>query len=146
MSRWFIPVGLLLVVFSHAAAQPVRDPVLTVQIEELRRVEGLLCLAVFSGEEGFPDRIDQARWSQCQEVSDVAMAVSIPITYGSYAITVFHDENSNGEMDTGTFGIPKEGFGFSSNPKIRFAQPTYSESRIAFTPDQPQTTVRMRYF
>jgi uncharacterized protein (DUF2141 family) len=27
---------------------------------------------------------------------------------------VIHDENRNGELDTNMFGIPKEGYGFSS--------------------------------
>ena len=36
---------------------------------------------------------------------------------GQYAIRFFHDENSNGKMDTGTFGIPTEGYGFSNDAR-----------------------------
>jgi uncharacterized protein (DUF2141 family) len=33
---------------------------------------------------------------------------------GYYRIMVFQDENGNGELDTGLFGIPKEPFGISN--------------------------------
>ena len=33
---------------------------------------------------------------------------------GTYAIALIHDENDNQRLDTGLFGIPKEGFCFSS--------------------------------
>ena len=36
---------------------------------------------------------------------------------GTYGIRFFHDENSNNKMDTGAFGIPKEGYGFSNDAR-----------------------------
>jgi uncharacterized protein (DUF2141 family) len=36
---------------------------------------------------------------------------------GTYAIRFYHDENNNQKMDTGTFGIPTEGYGFSNNAR-----------------------------
>ena len=48
------------------------------------------------------------------------------ITPGTYAIAVFHDENSNGRLDT-MLGIPREGFGFSNNPPLRPRAPRFSE-------------------
>jgi len=36
---------------------------------------------------------------------------------GRYAVSVFHDENSNGKMDTNFIGIPREGVGASNNAK-----------------------------
>ena len=39
------------------------------------------------------------------------------VKQGTYAIRFFHDENNNQKMDTGTFGIPTEGYGFSNNAR-----------------------------
>ena len=36
---------------------------------------------------------------------------------GTYAVQYFHDENDNGKMDTGTFGIPEEGYGYSNDAR-----------------------------
>ncbi len=46
---------------------------------------------------------------------------------GQYALSYFHDENDNGEMDTGLFGIPKEGYGFSNNARGKYGPPEFQE-------------------
>ncbi|MFQ5469719.1 MAG: DUF2141 domain-containing protein [Gammaproteobacteria bacterium] len=48
------------------------------------------------------------------------------IPYGEYAIKVFHDENSNGELDINFIGIPKEDYGFSNNARA-LGIPNYDE-------------------
>jgi len=50
---------------------------------------------------------------------------------GTYAIAVIHDENNNSRLDT-LAGIPREGFGFSRNPPIRFGAPRFAAVRDAF--------------
>lgn len=52
---------------------------------------------------------------------------------GEYAISIFHDENGNGALDTGTFGIPTEDYAFSNNAKGMFGPASYEDSsfRIA---------------
>jgi uncharacterized protein (DUF2141 family) len=52
------------------------------------------------------------------------------LTPGSYAVTVFHDLNDNGELDTGFFGIPKEPVGFSNNAKGRFGPAKWEATRF----------------
>lgn len=44
-----------------------------------------------------------------------------------YAFRYFHDENKNGKLDTNTFGIPKEGYGFSNNAKGSFGPPPFEK-------------------
>ncbi|GAB5521300.1 MAG: DUF2141 domain-containing protein [Rhodothermales bacterium] len=46
---------------------------------------------------------------------------------GRYAIQVYHDENGNGKLDTGAFGIPQERYGFSNNAQARFGPPSLEE-------------------
>ena len=49
------------------------------------------------------------------------------IPKGKYTIKAFHDENSNRILDTGTFGIPKEDYGFSNNARGNFGPPDYED-------------------
>ncbi|MCP3899894.1 MAG: DUF2141 domain-containing protein [Desulfobacteraceae bacterium] len=59
------------------------------------------------------------------------------LEFGEYAIKVFHDENSNGELDKAMFGIPKEAYGFSNNARGKFGAPAYSKVVFKFdTSDQ----------
>jgi uncharacterized protein (DUF2141 family) len=60
--------------------------------------------------------------------------------YGTYAISVLDDENSNLEMDM-FLGIPKEGFDFSMNPKTKLKAPKFEE--CAFVVDEPVKRIRI---
>jgi len=63
---------------------------------------------------------------------------------GDYALAVVHDENSNGRLDT-IAKIPREGFGFSRNPAIRFGAPSFKDVRFSLHPGTNGLVVRMRY-
>ncbi len=44
---------------------------------------------------------------------------------GTYAIAIYHDEDSSGTINRGgLFGIPSEAVGFSNNPTILFGPPS----------------------
>ena len=67
---------------------------------------------------------------------------SIPT--GRYALSVFHDENANAKLDT-LVGIPREGFGFSRNPVVRFGPPRFEKVSMELAPGFTRTSVRMQY-
>ncbi|MBU2918149.1 DUF2141 domain-containing protein [Psychrosphaera sp. F3M07] len=49
---------------------------------------------------------------------------------GEYIIRFFHDENSNGKLETNLFGAPVEGYGFSNNAKPDFGPVNYSAAKF----------------
>ena len=52
--------------------------------------------------------------------------------FGNYAIKVFHDENSNGELDSNFLGIPLEDYGFSNNASSWFGPPSWERAKFLF--------------
>jgi uncharacterized protein (DUF2141 family) len=56
-----------------------------------------------------------------------------------YGIRYYHDENENGEMDSGLFGIPEEGYGFSNNAKGRMGPPDLEEYLFRLDSDTQMT-------
>jgi len=62
---------------------------------------------------------------------------------GVYAITIFHDENSNGILDRNFFHFPIEGYGFSTNPFL-FGKPTFSDAEFIFKENQ-KIKIEMKY-
>jgi uncharacterized protein (DUF2141 family) len=44
---------------------------------------------------------------------------------GTYGIQLFHDKNSNGDMDYNFVGYPKEGYGLSNNIKPKLSKPGF---------------------
>jgi uncharacterized protein (DUF2141 family) len=47
---------------------------------------------------------------------------------GDYAISAFHDEDDDKELDTGLFSIPKEGYCASRNAFRRFGPPRWRDA------------------
>jgi uncharacterized protein (DUF2141 family) len=66
------------------------------------------------------------------------------VSPGRYALSVFHDENDNHKLDT-FLGIPKEGFGFSRNPVVRFGPPRFDKVSMDLASGFSRTSVRMQY-
>lgn len=54
------------------------------------------------------------------------------LSAGKYSITIFHDLNSNGKLDTYILGIPKEPYGFSQNPETKFSPPKFAVTLFSF--------------
>ncbi len=63
---------------------------------------------------------------------------------GTYAIALIHDENSNNKLDT-SFGLPREGFGFSRNPVIRFGPPKFAEAQFTVASGTVGEAIRVKY-
>ena len=47
---------------------------------------------------------------------------------GTYALSVYYDQDSNGKLNTGLFGIPSEMVGFSNSAKGVFGPPSFSKA------------------
>ena len=52
---------------------------------------------------------------------------------GTYAVSIVHDEDNNGKLNTGLFGIPTEPVGMSNNPRSRFGPPSYEKAAFELT-------------
>jgi uncharacterized protein (DUF2141 family) len=116
------------------------ETTLTVEVISLRSAKGQVVYSLFAGPEGFPDKGEKAIASgTCPIAEDKTARFGLPkLAPGVYAVTLFHDENGNGKLDTKTFGIPKEGFGFSNNPKIRVGPPRFKDTAFALTGAGPE--------
>lgn len=64
---------------------------------------------------------------------------------GAYGLALYHDENDNGKIDRNALGIPKEGFGFSNNPRIFLSAPGFSKVRFVVGGGGAALNIRMRY-
>jgi uncharacterized protein (DUF2141 family) len=61
-----------------------------------------------------------------------------------YAVAMIHDENGNGRLDT-FMAMPREGFGFSRNPAIRFGPPRFDSARFAVGGGAVAEQVKVKY-
>ncbi|MEQ9426913.1 MAG: DUF2141 domain-containing protein [Cyclobacteriaceae bacterium] len=105
-----------------------------VEVSNLSVMEGTIYAQVFNSE---GDYLKKAFAQALVEVSENEPVVlkfeNLP--FGTYAMNLYHDENSSEELETGMFGIPKEGYAFSNNAKGMFGPPGYEDTQFEFKAD-----------
>ena len=100
-----------------------------VDAEKIRNATGMMACALFNAADGFPDV--QAKSFQYVYVpinSGVASCEFKDVAAGTYAVSVFHDENDNKKLDKNFVGMPLEGYGVSNNIRHMMSAPQFKES------------------
>lgn len=135
-------VAPLFALWAISSSQP--STTIEVEIQGLRNRRGLIHLCATSNRGQFPDcRGDPDAYRQSVPASSGHLRLT-GLVPGRYALSLFHDENANAKLDT-FLGVPREGFGFSRNPVIRFGAPKFDSVDIQLSPGFTRTTVRMQY-
>ena len=68
------------------------------------------------------------------------------LPFGEYAISAYHDEDTDQELDTNWLGIPKEGTGASNDAKGKMGPPKYEDAKFEFREDGQKIEFEMWYF
>jgi len=65
--------------------------------------------------------------------------------YGTYAVSILHDEDGDQKMKASSIGLPREGTGASNDARGKMGPPKYEDAR--FTLDSPsfEQTIKMLY-
>ena len=147
-------IFLLMILFTtgltclHAEAPLSNSPSsqkgrILVRVVNLRNHEGDIGLFLFSDKKGFPGKIEHSVMNANIPASSESPSYLFEnVPYGTYAVSVRHDENSNGRLDTNFLGMPKEGVGVSNNPKSRFGPPSFDDAM--FVLDRPEVELEIR--
>lgn len=96
---------------------------LTVKIKGLKTNEGTVMVRLYNANEKLIKKTKAT-------VSNYETSVDFKnLPAGTYAVQYYHDENNNGKMDTGMFGKPEEGYGYSNDAR-GFMGPADFEDQI----------------
>ena len=115
---------------------------ITVTIEGFRNLSGSVRVTLYDKGEGFPMNHKRALTHIVRKVDGLTQpTVFEDLPYGTYAVSVLHDENDNGHIDIGLLG-PTEGLGSSNNTTRLFLPPSFKEA--AFTLDAPEKPISIR--
>jgi uncharacterized protein (DUF2141 family) len=129
-----------------AGVAPADAAILQVTVTGVRNSTGLLDLCVFDTEQDFPDCSGgRAVTSRRQAASAGTMRFDFSVAPGLHAVSVLHDENGNGRLDTNFLGMPREGGGASNNPPARFGPPRFAEAVFRLSPQGGQIVINMVY-
>jgi uncharacterized protein (DUF2141 family) len=94
---------------------------LEIEIQEIRNNKGKIMLQFFNeNEKLLTQEMGLIEGNKC--------SFSIPdLKPGKYAVRYYHDENTNGKMETNLVGKPTEGYGFSNNVTSKYGAPPFAK-------------------
>ncbi len=144
-SRYFFAVAflaLLVVVPSPAFSESTGK--LVVVISGFPSSDGFAMVALNNSKESYKGGENEAIAKMKTRVVDQkAQAIFTNLPYGSYGVSLYHDENANGKMDKNAMGIPKEAYGFSNNAKGFFGKPDYKDVKFELNSAEKQIAIKM---
>jgi uncharacterized protein (DUF2141 family) len=122
--------ALALLVTPLAMAEP-----LSLSIKGVSSDKGQVVIQVYSNSKNWMS--DKAGEILLQQKVPAAQLLAntevvLPLAYGSYAIQVYHDTDSNNELKTNWIGIPREPVGISNNAKGKMGPPSFKDAVFVF--------------
>jgi uncharacterized protein (DUF2141 family) len=117
---------------------------LKVSITDYRDRDGELRIGLFNNPDNFPKKAIAGKVVNISGDSTTVVFDGLPP--GIYAISIIHDRNRNGKLDTNAFGIPKEGFAFGNNALGLFGPPSFDKASITLRNEIVIQILNLRYF
>lgn len=115
---------------------------LEVIISEVKDDTGTIIVGLFSDETTFLK--EPFIGKTVKSVTGKISVIFDHVPDGTYAVSIIHDSNANGELDSNLFGIPKEGFGFSNDAMGTFGPPSFEKAKLVIS-SSTTAIVKMRY-
>jgi uncharacterized protein (DUF2141 family) len=134
--------ALLLAGILLSGAAPVSR--LDVTVDKLRSGKGTLRICLTADPTRFPSCIGDANAVRLNVPAADGRFTLTGLRHDTYALAVIHDENGNHQLDK-IAGIPREGFGFSRDPAVRFGPPRFAAARFAVAGEVATERVKMKY-
>src|SRR5271154_3726727 len=140
-----ILISALIVAAGGVLAQPAGN-VIHVDLAGLRSDKGQVMCSLYSSADGFPKDGNKAQTQLKSPISSGhAVCDFTGIRPGTYAVAVFHDENSNGKMDTNLIGMPREGVGASNDAQGHFGPPPFDKAAFRYTGGRMELKITLHY-
>lgn len=138
-------LGIFLLLNSVALAADSAGEIKVV-MTDFRIDKGNAKIALFNSKEGFPyDNKKALKLDKVKIKNEKAETVFKNISYGIYAIAVYHDENDNNKFDENWLGIPREGYGTSNNVNPAMRAPDYDEAKFELNSRNNEIHIIIKY-
>jgi uncharacterized protein (DUF2141 family) len=108
------------------------------------RKGGFILCALFSSAKTFLGKKAVAR-TRSVLINGRPVCIFRKVRAGTYGMGCFHDKNGNQKLDTGWFGIPKEGYAASNNASGSFGPPSWKKARFVYKKGSFTQKIRLKY-
>jgi len=118
---------------------------LTIAVEGVRNGDGTIRIALHDGEAGFPsDRKPFAVQAVPANPQGVRV-VFAGLASGTYAATLFHDEDGDEKLGANLVGMPTEGIAFSNDAAGSFGPASFEDASFVMPGEDLSITTTIAY-
>ena len=125
---------VFIVAMSMVCGQSYAQNKLTIVVDGIEEIKGKLFVALFNSSSTF---LKKGYKGQIVDIESNVIEIEFrDIPSGEYAISVYQDENNNGKLDTGLFGIPTEKYAFSNSAEGFMGAPSFKSCKFNIERDE----------
>jgi uncharacterized protein (DUF2141 family) len=118
---------------------------LEVTVNNIKEQIGTIRVGLFNSEEKFLKEVVEGKIVKATG-SEVTVSFE-NLKSGTYAVSVIHDQNENGELDMNMIGIPSEGFAFGNNAMGMFGPPSFNDAKVIIIDKAvAKQSINLKYF
>ncbi len=121
---------------------------INIEVNNLRSKQGMLYFSLFKSGDGFPSEYEKAFKRGKIEIdkSDVVKFSFDNIPAGTYAISLFHDEDNDGKVKMNKMKMPLEGTGASNNARGKMGPPKYNDALFEVDKTEVNMKLKVSYY
>jgi uncharacterized protein (DUF2141 family) len=123
------------------APEVVSHTPLTLIIKNLVSGNSPVIVGLYGTKNKFPDPKDQLKEYHFISTGPDLIAKIEDMEFGTYALAIYQDVNSNGKIDKNVIGVPTEPYAFSKNYHPRIKAPSFDDCKFNY--DSASNTVTM---
>jgi uncharacterized protein (DUF2141 family) len=136
----------LMATYAASGQAPPAENVIHAEISGLRNDKGQILCALFASADAFPKKADKAVARLTAKIVErKAVCDFTGVAPGTYAVSVVHDENSNGKLDTNFIGMPREGVGASNDAKGHMGPPKFAAASFHYEGGRLDLKIHVNY-
>lgn len=106
---------------------------LNLSIENIQEVKGNIEIGVYNTSDNFLKEGKAIKTYSIAVTGNSVIQEIKDLPKGDYAISLYHDQNSDGKINRNFIGIPKEPYGFSNNFKPKFSKPSFKDCKFSIS-------------
>lgn len=104
---------------------------LTITIEGLSNQKGKVLIGLYNKAEGYSKEGTAIKGGEVSAEGNQVSYTFDKLPEGDYAVSLYHDANSDNKLNTNMVGYPKENYGFSNNVFGAFGTvPDFSDAKV----------------
>ena len=126
--KYILLLFFLFVIYGDAPTTETAD--LKIVVTNINTLKGTIELGVFNNQKTFLRKGEEYKTFSQKVTNDSLVFFLHDFKKDNYAISLYHDVNSDNECNLGFLGIPVEPYGFSRNFRPKLSKPSFNDCKI----------------